>query len=108
MNTLKERLHERCLDVYEWIDYRPDADFRWLIAIPVLLAVGWAFGTTTGVGIALALAVLVTVAAALLGLIGIVAWIIANALVDVVYSLRIPQRLPSLVPIRKDSSPIGQ
>ena len=92
MNTLKDRLHERCLDVYEWIDYRPDADFRWLIAVPVLLALGWALGSPIGVGIALALAAVVTVVAAAVGLITIVAWVLANALVDVVHSIRLPQR----------------
>ena len=103
MNTLKDRLHERCLDVYEWIDYRPDADFRWLLAVPVLLGIGWAFGSPVGVGIALTLAAIVTVAAAALGLIGIVAWILANSLVDIVYSLRLPNRIPKLAAIRNES-----
>ena len=92
MNTLKDRLHERCLDVYEWIDYRPDADFRWLIAVPVLLAFGWALGSPIGVGIALVLAAVVTAVAAVLGLITIISWILANALVDVVHSIRLPHR----------------
>ena len=107
MNTLKDRLHERCLDVYEWIDYRPDADFRWLLAVPVLLLVGWAFGSPTGLGIALALAVIVTALAAALGLISIVSWILANALVDLVYSVRLPEGRFTLSPVRKDPAQLG-
>jgi hypothetical protein len=102
MNMLKDRLHERCLDVYEWIDYRPDADFRWLLAVPVLLALGWALGSPIGVGIALVLAAIVTVVAAVLGLISIVSWILANALVDIVTSIKLPARGTTLAPIPND------
>ena len=92
MVSFGERLHERCVDVGEWVDYRPDPDFRWLSVLPFLLAGGWLYGSMIGLGLAVALALMVTVVVALAGLFGVVLWIVANAAVDLAYSVRLPSR----------------
>jgi len=89
MDSLKERFRERCLDVCEWVDYRPDPDLGWLAAIPVLLVFGWLFGSAIGLGMAVAIALLVTLFVAVVGLLGMALWVVANAALDFTYSVKL-------------------
>lgn len=88
MGTLRHHLRERWTDVFEWVDYRPDPQMAWLATIPALLLLGWTFGSAIGLGIAVVIALLATVAVAALGLVCIASWVVANALLDVVYILK--------------------
>ncbi len=105
MVSFKDRLRERWIDVCEWVDYRPDADFRWLAAIPFILAGGWLYGSAIGLGLAFAFALFVTTLVAILGCTAIVVWILANTIVDVVYTFRLPSRqVPVRVKVVSDRS----
>lgn len=83
MAALKRRLSERCLDVCDWLDYAPDADFRPLLALPVLFAFGWVYGGPFGVEALATVALFVTLAVALVALVVCAGWIVANAALDV-------------------------
>ncbi|GEM_PF-4602176 len=90
MVSFGRRLAERSADVLDWVDYRPDADFRFLLVLPPMLSVAWAYGGFVGLGLLLASALFATLVAASCFAVGTVAWIAANALLDVVPPLRLP------------------
>ena len=90
MVSFGRRLAERSADVMDWVDYRPDADFRFLLVLPPMLSVAWAYGGFVGLGVLLVFACSVTLVAASFFAVGTVAWIAANALLDVVPPLRLP------------------
>jgi hypothetical protein len=103
MDSLQDRLRERWTDVCEWVDYRPDADFRWLAPLPLLLAGGWLYGSTIGLGIAVGMAVFVTAFVALAGLATIAVWIVTNTVIDLAYSFCLPApKAPTRVKILSD------
>lgn len=89
MDCFKRCLGERCADVFDWVDYRPDADFRWLALAPVLFALGWAYSGPFGIAMIASFALLATLVVAALGLVALAGWILGNALADAASTLRL-------------------
>ena len=96
------RLNERGRDVLDWIDYRPDARFWTLFAIPPMLSVAWAYGGWIGFGVLLGSALLLTSIIVGLAGVGILAWITVKAIFDLISAERSPTRK---VPVISRSSP---
>jgi hypothetical protein len=83
MNLLRRRLADRCCDVLDWIDYRPDANFWALFAVPPMLSVAWAYGGFIGLGVLLGAVLLLTAAFILFAGVALVGWIALHAAHDV-------------------------
>lgn len=90
MVLFARRVGERYADLLDWVDYRPDADFRPLLALPLVAAAGYLLGGAIGFEIALAGAIVLTAALATVALVGMTAWVLANALLDVMPTLTLP------------------
>ena len=84
MSLLRRRFSERCADVLEWVDYRRDANFWPLFALPPLLSVTWAYGGWIGLGIVVAFALGVALFATAAMLVATLTWVTLNAVLDVV------------------------
>ena len=102
MNPFRRRLGERCADVADWIDYRPDANFWPLFAIPPVLSAFWAYAGPIGLGLVLGFALLAVVLVAFLAVCAALGWVVANAARDLVSTIGLrpsmvqtPARVPS-------------
>ena len=82
MNTLRRSLTDRLADLGDWIDYRKDASFWFLFAVPPLLAIAWAYGGEIGLGIVLIGALLATALVSALAVCGVAFWLVARVAND--------------------------
>lgn len=90
MVSFRRRLGERSADVLDWVDYRPDADFRFLFLLPPMLSATWAYGGFVGLGLLLTFVLSAVLVVAILFGFGLLAWVVANAVLDIVPPLRLP------------------
>ena len=95
-------LGERGLDVLDWIDYRHEAGFWPLFAIPPILSVAWAYGGMIGLGVLIGTALLVSALIVGLTVAGILVWIAVRAIGDAISAERSPARK---VPVPTRSTP---
>ena len=84
MIPLRQSLAERSQDVLDWIDYRPEANFWPLFAVPPMLSIAWAYGGTVGLGVMLVGVLLLTLLVAFFTVIGVASWIALRSMTDVV------------------------
>lgn len=82
MDRFRRSLSDRTQDVLDWIDYRPDANFWPLFAVPPMLSIAWAYGGIIGLGVLLGAVLLLTVTLVLLAGVAVAGWIVLRATLD--------------------------
>ena len=96
MDSFRRSARARCADLLDWIDYRPDANFWPLFAVPPVLSALWAYAGPIGLGLVLGFALLAVLIVALLAGLTVLGWVLAGAAMDVASTIRLR---PTVTPI---------
>lgn len=101
MTSFRRRLADRTCDLFDWVDFRPDPDCRWCWAVPVLFVAAFVLSTSIGLLLAFAIAFAATAAVLVLALVIMTAWVVGNALADVVWEAieALPRAVPKQRPV---------